>query len=460
MKIYYYILIISILTLTLLIPDKVSQFDSNYQMILVLISLLNALIFFKFNNNFIKSFLRFDVLFIITFFIVHFQIIIINYFGIPPKRGMLIWINLNAVNYATWLSAISLNIWFLGYYMYSSKWVLRTKPKKKYLIQFQYLDISITLLFLLFIYLVGKSFLSGSYNGVSNWGAGAVYINMILKYLLALRIIYFWINNDHIFSINTLNNNKLFFINLLSYAILFLSVGSRSPILYLAIVFLGSYSVFQHHINLKKLIVLLIISSFAFTIIGLGRSQDSSTINQNIVEVGYTAYTKNENNTNNTDELASSIRILYRAIDVVPAKHPYLYGVPMTLSIIGIIPFGGSFVLNLVDLPKYYSSTPLFFTYLGQGNNVSYGEGSELIADLYVNLGTTGVIIVMFIFGYIISIFTNEVFFKESYKYKIVYIVLLFFAIYINRDFLFSILKPIIWILVFDYFYSKKHIIY
>ena len=136
---------------------------------------------------------------------------------------------------------------------------------------------------------------------------------------------------------------------------------------------------------------------------------------------------------NPTQELANSIRILYKALDVVPDSHPYLFGVTILFDIIAVVPFGPSFFVEATGLPLMYQSTPNFFTILGQGDFFVYGEGSEIIADLYVNFGFYGVLIVMFFFGYFMSFLSVKAMINKKEIAVIVFLILSASAIYINR---------------------------
>ena len=69
---------------------------------------------------------------------------------------------------------------------------------KNFKIHSPILDKLSVVLFLLFISLVGKDFLTGNYDGGKNWGAGASYVFLLLRVVLYLKIIYFFINTKHV----------------------------------------------------------------------------------------------------------------------------------------------------------------------------------------------------------------------------------------------------------------------
>lgn len=70
------------------------------------------------NLKIFKSWVRYDLFFLLGFLILHFQIPFLAAIGIEPQRPNFIWINKMVVNYATWLSAISMLMWQLGFLIY------------------------------------------------------------------------------------------------------------------------------------------------------------------------------------------------------------------------------------------------------------------------------------------------------------------------------------------------------
>ncbi|MVX37325.1 hypothetical protein, partial [Myroides sp. LoEW2-1] len=174
------------------------------------------------------------------------------------------------------------------------------------------------------------------------------------------------------------------------------------------------------------------IGAVTFTILKFGRSRDINQVEQgNIFERGYTNYKNHENDVGFTDELALSVRIQYRALDVVPDKHPYLYGITFVTGTLSAIPFATSTFMNTFNIPEEYVATTTFFTYLGQGKNPTSGEGSEILGDIYVNFGLYLTFVIMILFGYVTSIvYVNAL--QMKFNYIIILILLTGVSIYWN----------------------------
>lgn len=458
--IYPTIIVFSILIVLLMMPERISFFDDGLNFNLSLIAIVNVLVFWFGVKKTYRSWLRFDTLFLIGYLIVHTQVPFLASIGIEPERPSFVWINKNVVNYASWISTMALLLWLLGYLLFMRR---NQKPKKqafkKYTVSSKSINNIMVLLFLLFLGLVGADFLGGNYKGTENWGSGATYVFLLLQVVLYLNIIYFFINTKNLSFSNILKvaiNNKALFGVTGSYVLLFLLIGDRGPVMQVGILILGGYTLYQKPITFVQLFTLMAIGAFIFTLIGLGRNTLFSNDDSNILVRGYKNLATESSGFNPTNELATSNRILYRAIDVVPYKHPHLYGLTMFTELIGIIPFGGATFINITNLPKMYYSSSLFFTIIGQGPLYTYGEGSEIIGDLYINIGMYGALIVMFLFGYFISFFSIKAIFTKQHTYIIIYLLLLITAIYLNRSHILMPLKFIVYALIVDRLLTKR----
>ena len=105
----------SIIILFVLKPEINGDFDYEYNFLLSLyyfIILLTFLLEQRLKDN---NWLRFDVVFLIGYTIVHFQIPFLASLGVEPSNPSFIWLDKSVVNYSTWLSLISITLWIFGY---------------------------------------------------------------------------------------------------------------------------------------------------------------------------------------------------------------------------------------------------------------------------------------------------------------------------------------------------------
>ncbi|WP_242927537.1 hypothetical protein [Pontibacter vulgaris] len=456
----YLLLVISLIVVLYLTPGRNEVFNEEKVGFLSIICVVNVFWFFYTTRKYYKTWVRFDVLFLIGFLIVHFQIPFLASLGIEPEKPSFIWVNKHVVNFATWLSSILLLLWLIGYNLFLRRFNIIIKSKDFY-VKTKAIDAMLWVLMIFFIGLVGKDFLSGSYSGTENWGAGATYIFLFLRIILYLRIIYFFINSKGI-KLNKQNivsilfYNKTLLILLFVYCLMFLKAGDRGPLMELVLLILGGYSIYQKHVSFGFLISLILIGSILFTIIREGRTRDASQRSTNILSEGFKNLQDNEKDFNPTDELASSVRILYSALDIVPEKHPYLNGATIVSDLVGVVPFGSSAYISLTNLPIIYLSSSYFFTIQSQGVFFQYGEGSEIIADLYINVGIVGTAFIMIVFGYFISFLTFNALYNKKHRVVVVYLILITVALYLNRSNILTPLKAIVWTLVIDSFIIKR----
>jgi hypothetical protein len=458
------ILIFSILLLFINLPNQFETFSNNFNFFIIIIALINIFFFITIYLKCKNSWVGYETLFLLGYIIVHFQIAFLSSLGIEPFKPNFIWINKKVVNFSTWLSVLAILFWIFGYLIKLKKDIVTFNNHKivKFYYPLYWVDIFLPILFISFIIFVGKEFLSGSYNGGKNWGFGASYIFLFLRIFIFLKIIYTFKNyNDkkkgiHFISY-IINNNKFFFIILSAYFMIFFLAGDRGVILQIIILVGFLYSQIVNKISFKLFLFAIIFGAIFFTILGLGRSNDFS--NKNIISLGISNYNSQIHTQFFTDELASSNRILYRSIDLIPRKHPYLYGLTYFNDIIGVIPFGASTFFTVFSIPQMYVSSSYFFTIIGQGKYFTYGEGSEIIGDIYINFGIYGVFILMFALGYFVSYLLTRYKYNNSNKILIIYSIMTIGALYINRSHFLDPLKLIFYALILDSIFIKKRLI-
>lgn len=459
------VLFFSILFAIVFMPSPRESYNPSFLLIISSISLLNILIFAKWLKNKLGTWINFHTFFLIGFIIVHIQIPLLAGFGIEPKDVNFTWVNQNVVNYGVWLCLVGILFWILGCRFYfmnikNNKTVFVVNKIKH--VRTSIADTFLVVFFLIFVSLVGKDFFGGNYDGVNNWGAGATYVFIILKVLLYLRLIYFFTNFAYYFenrSKYTISShilkNKLFLLILLVFLMLFLISGDRGPIIEIGLLGMSCYSVFVKNISLKFLLLVVFVGSIIMTIIGIGRSviDDEGSI----LEKGINAYLENDENNGVTDELANSIRIVFKAVNEVPMNYDYFLGITMISDLTTAIPFGSRYFIELTNLPEMLLSSTYFFTITGQGNYYTWGEGSEIIGDIYINFGVIGVMVLMFLFGLFITRLSQKVLVRKDFNSFILFFLLISASLYLNRSPLFSPVQLLFYGYIFDRLFRLKN---
>ena len=115
-------LLLSLIITIFLKPNYLEPFDDSLNFSLSFIAFINVMVFLSTTNSFyLSSWVRYDILFLLGFLIVHFQIPFLSSLGIQPEKPDFVWININVVNYATWISTIALFLWQLGFLLQAKK---------------------------------------------------------------------------------------------------------------------------------------------------------------------------------------------------------------------------------------------------------------------------------------------------------------------------------------------------
>ena len=150
-----------------------------------------------------------------------------------------------------------------------------------------------------------------------------------------------------------------------------------------------------------------------------------------------------------TLELAASYRCLSYSIEDMESYGNYGYGKYQLSYILSCIPFAS----KLIDLPDATSS---YISHLIQGDFLTYGNGTSVIADFYLDGGVIGVIVFMFVIGYIAKLFDLVLFSNKKaslFLYCAAFYVS-FHYISIPRSYALLFLKYSIWITVIMYLHQ------
>ncbi len=206
-------------------------------------------------------------------------------------------------------------------------------------------------------------------------------------------------------------------------------------------------------INFFELTTSVIIGAVLMTIISLGRSETSGL---GILNAGAEKF-EYSSGYDTTLELANSVRTLYKTLTVVPENQEFFYGSLWAGDLLAPLPFSQSLYLNLTGIPGYKISSTGYITYLTFGKNPSSGEGTTLIADIYLNFALFGVIIFMFLLGIFFKKTSNELVLQNNFKWLIVAAIMASFSLYFSRSGLFIMLRPIIWSIILAFLFVKKY---
>jgi oligosaccharide repeat unit polymerase len=233
---------------------------------------------------------------------------------------------------------------------------------------------------------------------------------------------------------------------------LFFSIGDRGASIQVIFAFLVLFGCLIRPITFIELIAMTVIGSLLLTIIGLGRSAKDGG---NILSSGLDNF-QMTSGYDITLELADSVRTLYNALSAVPQYHDYFYGKLWLDKVLSIVPFAQNIYLQLSEDVAYEMGSSAYITYLKFGLYPPSGEGTSLVADIFLNFGLIGVLVCLFLLGMFFKKLENELKLQQSYYWMVIAALLASMAFYLGRGSLFDPLRMIVWGLGLSAFFVKR----
>jgi oligosaccharide repeat unit polymerase len=392
------------------------------------------------------QYIRISYIFLFSFVVVHFQAYIDFLLGNLNQSDNFFWIDKAAVPKSILLAAIGLTSYFFGYSVKSGG---RRLPKPTRVVQ-PYKVVNPNIMFwiglmsiLLFYGTVDSNYLKGNY-GLDNIGSTAGYATLIFEGCVYSILI---INCRNLL---IKRHTKLSFINyvmvqkraaalLALYLPTMIIIGDRGPVIYLGLgFFFGFIYVTKKKISIVTLLVLMTVTTVSLTIIGLARRMDKGADFSNKVSgaMDNTLSFYPTSFSNNTKELASSVRTLHMAVSNVPEPFPHFNGLFFIQDAMLLVPSLRNVFTKVSDIPQEFTSSSQFLTVLSQGGKSGWGVGTSCIADTYLDFGVYGVVIIYILFGFFTRRMEVIAFSKDMCSiYVLICIFLVFsFCVYIPRS--------------------------
>ena len=138
-------------------------------------------------------------------------------------------------------------------------------------------------------------------------------------------------------------------------------------------------------------------------------------------------------------------KTLYEGVDYIQ-NNSYLMGVSYVQYLFAFLPFGGSIFTKLLtghDIDEVATGT-----ILTRFADASYGLGTNMIADLYMNFSFIGVVVMMFLLGILVTRVETP---ATKYQYFL-YMALFANSIYLVRASIFGWLTFFAFLVIFDWF--------
>lgn len=357
-----------------------------------------------------------SLIFMLSSFIVSFQFFIdalLEYIPIYVEKP---FYNENLISYGVILSSISFAAMVLGYESYNKKRKISTHshlvPHKATI---KIVSISHILSFLLLLStlsladLTGASYLgSGDYDVAADSGSYANFLYNVTSYVLFLTILL-----QH--RTNVVNSASSFFkifptinlVVLILYICVKLLSGDRGGAITTIVIMTFLYiQLSQKQIKTIWILGGLILGSVLISAIGIGRGYgDSLSFDQKLALglAGEYAYEKDvyPSVLSSTQELAFSVFCTQIALDDTKNLNKEIHnGTFHMCYFLECIPFVGSKIIkDVLHIHRNEKSSSAYVTMKYLGNHPTYGLGTNLTADFYLDFGVIGVILCMFFIG-------------------------------------------------------------
>lgn len=459
MKIFRAFLVILLLILLNIQPDLNSPMDVDQLYIYCFLFLGMVCYHMIIYSKLYRNWFRMDVLFLIGFGIVHFQWpIMLALSGIAPDLTSRVWVDENYVNYGTWLSTIGACSWLLGFSVINTT---KKTESENWRISYGPLLIFTIFLFVLFLFTVDVSFFQGGQykpGGGNNSSEGAaIYIRLILSCSIIILTALVLIANKDKYSDNIIRwffqlDTRFIFL-FFSYILVFLLVGDRGGPISLVITACIVVGTVIRPIKFGELVVTTFSGAILLTLVSLGRGE---AFGLGIFNAGAQKF-ELVSGYDPTLELANSVRTLYRALIEVPAREDFFYGRLWMGNLLAPIPFLQSIYINLTGVPKHELGSAAYITFLTYGKDPSSGEGSTIVADIYLNFSTFGVSFFLVLLGAFFKIATNNLLTLRKFNWIIVVAILASISLYLSRSELLIMLRPIVWGWMLVLLFVKKN---
>lgn len=449
------VLIIIILISTIRFSNSPKYIDTEYIVVDLMITALLVVIYVHINKNQFKNILlSHSSIFFLSYIIVYYQYDIDLVLGNIQATNALAWQFEEGVCRSVCLSNVALATFSLALkhcrYKLPSK-VLSNKKLSTNVVMMMALLSQIG-----FIIFVDKRFLFGGYSIVPMGAIASQLEEMMQMSLIALFVIISCnvrceVKQGQSYILYIRYFKKPLILTFV-YILLLSLAGARYAVLRMILIAAISY-LYAFRVKVPKLTIITAIffASILFTLQGLSRN-GKNELNESI-----DVLSERKSISPMTSELAFSVTASHIAISEVPEIYEFNKGVTFLPYFLLLVPGMRGLFYALFNIPPEMLSSSHFITYIGLGTLTNFGIGSSSIADIYISFGIIGVIIIIFLFGYILRKIEYRTFYDN---YTSPYLLAFSYCIYsqmlyANRESILTVFTGVPYVLLFIFIAVK-----
>ncbi|WP_417608028.1 O-antigen polysaccharide polymerase Wzy [Owenweeksia hongkongensis] len=418
--------------------------------VLIYVSVASGLFFFRKENQYglKRQYLKISNLFLIGFIIVHFQIYLDYVLGAYQGLGVDLMINDRLVPKASLISALALVMYYIGYLMasYYKAGVKHIEVKQISAVVYSSRGLLVLMVALLSLFMLTAdwNYFRGNYGDVSV-GTLADYAQ---QYLLLAMIGYvvLFVKNERIKG--NVYKNMLSYTSKLGstfllisgvYLVLVLVSGDRGPILQFGVTYLGGYVlVAKRKMRLVVVLAGLFIGATAISLLGFVREIGNGADFWKKVEVAYSLRAESRIQSSispSTLELAGSVRTMHAAVDY-SENYGHTNGLFQLFQVLSIVPGVGTIAKALTGMENTDFKSSAFLTRHILGSNPDRGLGTTVVADIFLDFGIIGVVVIFCLFAWFVRYLEVNVFSARLFRISTLALFFIFLsqAIYIGRS--------------------------
>lgn len=400
-----------------------------------------------------KNWIQIDNLFLLMFFGVHFGAWALDYFGVSRIGGFSKVQMINYVDYSVALALMAMASFVLGFNLFLGRTLSfsnRLSDRRQWIFAANitfYVGFACTLLYVL---VYGVSAFSGRYEGSDVGGLGVRALYLLQQILVKLGISMLFIcHADKKKVIPPCIVSTSCFVGIL---LMYLVLGDRSEFVYTGAVGLFAYSISFRRIKLHWILLAIVSVAFVLSAVQISRAQ-----NERSLSTLYEAITSESDDVSaekGLQNISGSGFVLLTATTAVPDEYDFFNGQLKIKEALGIIPFG-RFLFYKPEPSIKFDNSSTFFTFYLLGPNSTWGVGSTIVADVYVDFGPLGTAIALFFLGAVAGYLKKQSYTQDSF---LVVVAFCFFAGLLSllpRYSYLDIIRGLIWPLMFLWIVRK-----